>query len=754
MSKKLLVIESPAKARTIQKYLGKGFQIKASVGHVKDLPVSKLGVDIEKGFTPEYVTIKGKGQILKELKAAAKGAESVYLGPDPDREGEAIAWHVANELQRTDKDLKIYRVLFNELTARAIREAMASPQALDRDKYEAQQARRILDRLVGYQISPLLWSRVKRGLSAGRVQSVTVKMICDREREIRAFETEEYWSLTAHLEANTPPPFEARFLKYKGKKKALKNEAETQEIVSHLQGASFTVSKVVKKQAKKNPQPPFTTSLLQQEAFKRLRFSAKKTMSVAQTLYEGVDLGPRGVVGLITYMRTDSFRLSNDAISEARTYIADTYGSRYLPGKARRFKSRKGAQEAHEAIRPTVPELDPKSIDSFLTKDQSALYDLIWRRFTASQMSAAVLDRTQVEIAAREALFRTSGSVVVFDGFMRLYDQDSGHPGSAQDKAPQLPPLQEGEMLTLLKLEPAQHFTQPPPRFTEATLIKALEENGIGRPSTYAAILANISGKEYVSIDKGRFMPTELGFLVTDLLIANFPDVLDTRFTAHMENNLDKIEQGEANWTDVLREFYEAFSKDLKKAEAGMKGEVPAGISCPECGRPMAIKSGKNGIFLACTGYPACKNTANFTRDEKGAIVMEKPAATGEVQGKCEKCGRPMVTKNGKFGSFVACSGYPECKNIWTPEPKSTGVPCPEEGCPGVLVERTSKKGRKFYGCNQYPNCRFATWDPPYDDVCPLCHTRVLSIKERKGARPVLACRKKGCGFTQPLPSD
>ncbi len=754
MPKKLLVIESPAKARTIQKYLGKDFRIKASVGHVKDLPVSKLGVDIEKGFTPEYATIKGKGQILKELKTAAKGAESIFLGPDPDREGEAIAWHIAGELKRTDKHLKIYRVLFNELTAKAIQEAMTSPQALDRDKFEAQQARRILDRLVGYQISPLLWSRVKRGLSAGRVQSVAVKMICDREREIRAFESQEYWSLTAHLEAQAPPPFEARFFKYEGKKKALKNEGETQKIISHLKGAPFTVSKVVKKQAKKNPQPPFTTSLLQQEAFKRLRFSAKKTMSVAQTLYEGVDLGPRGVVGLITYMRTDSFRLSNDAIFEARKYITHTFGNDYLPAKPRRFKSRKGAQEAHEAIRPTVPELDPKSIRSFLTKDQSALYDLIWRRFTASQMSPAVLDKTQVEIEAKEALFRTSGSVVVFNGFMLLYDQDSSNSESPQEKTPQLPPLQEGEVLKLLKLEPAQHFTQPPPRFTEASLIKALEENGIGRPSTYAAILANISGKEYVSIEKGRFTPTELGFLVTDLLIANFPDVLDTRFTAHMESNLDKIEQGEAKWTEVLAEFYEAFSKDLERAETEMKGEVPAGISCPQCGCPMMIKSGKNGIFLACSGYPECKYTSNFTRDEKGAIVVEKPAETGEVQGTCEKCGRPMVTKNGKFGSFVACSGYPECKNIWTPEPKSTGVPCPEEGCQGVLVERSSKKGRRFYGCNQYPNCRFATWDPPYDDVCPLCHTKVLSIKERKGSPPVLVCRKKGCDFTKPLPSD
>jgi DNA topoisomerase I len=754
MTKKLLVIESPAKARTIKKYLGPDFKIMASVGHVKDLPVNKLGVDVEKGFTPHYVTIKGKGRVLKDLKSAAKGVDGIYLGPDPDREGEAIAWHIAHELEGNDNHQKIYRVLFNELTARAIREAMASPQSLDRNKFEAQQARRVLDRLVGYQLSPLLWTRVKRGLSAGRVQSVAVKMICDREREIRAFESQEYWTLTAHLESKTPPPFDARFFKYRGKKKALKNEGETLELVSQLKDAVFKVVKLVKKQTKKHPAPPFTTSLLQQEAFKRLRFSAKKTMSIAQGLYEGVDLGSRGVVGLITYMRTDSFRLSNDAISEARAYIGDTFGTDYLPNKPRRFKSRKGAQEAHEAIRPTAPDLNPESIASFLTKDQLALYDLIWRRFTASQMAPALLDQTQADIEAKEAIFRASGSVVVFNGFTLLYENDAGNSGAGKEKAAQLPPLKEGEVLRLLKLEPAQHFTQPPPRFTEATLIKALEENGIGRPSTYAAILANISGKEYVSIEKRRFIPTELGFLVTDLLTANFPDVLNTAFTAQMENELDKVEQGELKWTDVLKEFYEAFERDLKRAQEKMKGELPAGIPCPECKRPMAIKSGKNGIFLACTGYPECTYTANFTRDEKGSIVIEPPADTGEEKGTCEKCGRPMVMKNGKYGSFIACSGYPECKNIWTPEPVDTGVPCPEAGCDGRLVERRSKKGRTFYGCSKYPSCRFATWDPPYDDVCPECHTKVLSIKERKGSPLLLVCRKKGCGFKKPLPAD
>jgi DNA topoisomerase-1 len=749
MSKNLLIIESPAKARTIKKYLGADFKIMASVGHVKDLPVSKFGVDIANGFEPEYVTIKGKDKILKGLKAAGKAAESIYLAPDPDREGEAIAWHIAKELEERGKQKKIFRVLFNELTGKAIRNAVSSPKSLDRDKFESQQTRRILDRLVGYQISPLLWKRVKRGLSAGRVQSVAVKMICDREREIQAFDSQEYWSLTAHLKSTEPPPFEAKLSKYKGKKADLKNEEQTSKIISEIQGLPFKVSKVTQKKTKKTPLPPFTTSLLQQEAFKRLRFSAKKTMSIAQNLYEGVELGDRGLVGLITYMRTDSFRLSEDAISEARGFIQKAFGKEYLPDKPRRFKSRKSAQEAHEAIRPTSAELEPKAILSYLTKDQFALYNLIWTRFVACQMSPAILNKTQVEIIVGKADFRVTGSVVVFKGFTTLYEE-----GPKKEKEAQLPPLQADQELNLIKLDPAQHFTQPPPRFTEATLIKALEENGIGRPSTYAAILANISGREYVFIEKRRFIPTELGFLVTDLLVGSFPGVMDTAFTAQMENNLDKIERGEVKWTDVLNQFYGSFGKDLEKATRDMKGEVPTDISCPECNRPMAIKSGRNGIFLACTGYPECRNTANFVRDDKGNILIEAPSESGKEEGTCEKCGRPMVAKNGKFGSFVACSGYPECKNIWTPEPVSTGVPCPEKTCQGTLVERTSRKGKQFYACNQYPKCRFATWDEPFDEACPQCGTPVLGIKRPKKSQPSLVCRKKGCGFSKPLPSE
>jgi DNA topoisomerase-1 len=798
MGKNLLIVESPTKAKTIKKYLGPDFEIMASVGHLKDLPVNKLGVDLDRDFQPEYATVKGKAKILKALKEAGKKAQAIYLAPDPDREGEAIAWHIADELKNGER--KIFRVLFNELTPKAIREAVSEPQSLNQEKFESQQARRILDRLVGYQISPLLWSRVRRGLSAGRVQSVALKMICDREREIYAFEPEEYWSLTAHLEAQEPPPFKARFLRYEGKKHDLKTEEQTLKIISEVEGVPFRVSAVSKRKTKKNPLPPFITSLLQQEGYKKLGFPAKKTMFIAQNLYEGVELGPKGQVGLITYMRTDSFRLSNDAVAEARDYIGRTFGSDYLPSKPNRFKSPRGAQEAHEAIRPTSTDLNPETVSTYLTKDQLSLYSLIWKRFVASQMSPAMVEQTQADIEAGKATFRASGSVVTFKGFTALYDEGPTNGESEKDHETHLPPLKQGQDLTLLKLDPSQHFTQPPPRFTEATLIKALEENGIGRPSTYAAILSNINEKEYVSLEKRRFKPTELGFLITDLLVKNFPEILDTKFTAQMEENLDKIERGEVKWTNLLKRFYGSFQKDLERAGREMKGEVPVDLACPKCGRPMAIKSGKNGLFLACTGYPECKNTANFTRGEKGNILVEKVPEIEQTEATCDICGRPMVVKKGKFGPFLACSGYPECKYTRALQPEggqntegkdagvackacggrmllklnrsgqrflacenyprctqtesfSTRVPCPSEGCHGTLVERVSKRGRKFYACNQYPKCRFMTWDEPFDAACPQCGTPVLTVKRPKGGDPVLVCRKKGCGFTKPLAS-
>lgn len=793
----LLIVESPAKAKTIQKYLGNGFQILASVGHVKDLPVNKLGVDIENNFAPEYVTIKGKGKVLNSLKKAGKNADAIYLAPDPDREGEAIAWHIARELGNGKK--QVFRVLFNELTEKAIRKAVSSPGTINQDKFESQQARRVLDRLVGYQISPLLWSRVKRGLSAGRVQSVALRLICDREREIQKFEPREYWSLTAHLAAAEPPPFAARLTEYDGKRIELKTETETRTIMSEVSDKIFTVQTVKRKKKKRNPYPPFITSTLQQEAYRKLRFPAKKTMSVAQTLYEGVELGKRGQIGLITYMRTDSFRLSDEAVSQARDFIEKRFGGRYLPAKPNRYKSKKGAQEAHEAIRPTSTERNPEQIASYLSKDQLALYRLIWNRFLASQMSPAVFDQTQADVASGKAVFRATGSIKVFDGFTVLYEEGvNGVSKETNGKDMILPPLKEGEKLDLLKLEPAQHFTQPPPRFTEATLIKALEERGIGRPSTYATILGNIRNRDYVYMEKRRFRPTELGLLVTDLLVMNFPDILDPAFTAQMEEKLDQIERGEIAWTRVLDEFYRAFGKDLEKAQREMKGEIVTPITCPECDRPMAIKSGKNGLFLACTGYPDCKKTANFTRDEKGNIIMDKPPQDQEVDETCEVCGRPMVVKQGKFGEFLACTGYPECRNTRNlvenngpdsaenfsgitckvcganmlvkrnklgqrflacerypqckhTEPMSTGVSCPEEGCEGTLVEKASRKGRIFYACNRYPECRFVMWDEPHRGSCPICGTPVLCIRRPKNGEPFLHCRKKGCDFKKPL---
>ncbi len=797
MRHNLLIVESPAKAKTIQKYLGPGFEILASVGHLKDLPISKLGVDVENDFSPEYETIKGKGKILGALKKAAKNADAIYLAPDPDREGEAIAWHIARELENGDK--QIFRVLFNELTERAIREAVASPGTINQDKFDSQQARRVLDRLVGYQISPLLWSRVKRGLSAGRVQSVALRLICDREREIQKFEPMEYWSLTAHLEADEPPAFTARLTGYDGQKIDLKNEDQTRKIMSEVSERAFEIVAVTKKKKKRNPFPPFITSTLQQEAYRKLRFSAKKTMSVAQNLYEGVELGRKGQIGLITYMRTDSFRLSNEAVESAREFIEKRFGERYLPSKPNRFKSKKGAQEAHEAIRPTSVGRDPEKIARYLSTDQSALYRLIWNRFVACQMPPAIFDQTQADIEAGKAHFRASGSVKLFDGFSLLYEE--GVNGGSKDRNGEdtvLPPLRKGEIVDLVKLEPGQHFTQPPPRFTEATLIKALEERGIGRPSTYATILSNISNRDYVYNDKRRFRPTELGLLVTDLLLTNFTAILDPAFTARMEQKLDQIERGEISWRQVLGDFYGTFKQDLERAGHEMKGEVATSISCPECHRPMAIKSGKNGLFLGCTGYPDCRNTANFTRDEKGNILVEKPSQVQTGDEICEICGRPMVIKRGKFGEFLACTGYPDCKNTRNigeknqpgslddfpgkkcsicganmlvkrnkfgqrflacerypeckhTEPMSTGVPCPERGCEGTLLEKVSRKGRIFYACDRYPECHFVMWDEPHSGSCPVCGTPVLAVRRSETAEPILTCRRKGCDFRQLL---
>ncbi len=706
MAKSLVIVESPAKAKTINKFLGKDFTVLASVGHVKDLPKSKLGVEIEKGFEPHYEVIKGKASTIKELKKAGKAAEKIYLAPDPDREGEAIAWHIAEEIDK--KKEKSLRVLFNEITEKAVRDAIAHPTELDQQKFEAQQARRVLDRLVGYQVSPILWDKVRRGLSAGRVQSVAVRLICDREREVQAFVPKEYWSVTAELEKEQAR-FKAKLAKIDGKKIELSNGDETNEVVAELKGAEYRVASVEKKEVKRRPSPPFTTSKLQQEASRKLGFTAKKTMTLAQQLYEGVDIGSEGPVGLISYMRTDSTRISSEALAAARSYIESKWGAQYLPAAPAVYKSGKKSQDAHEAIRPTYFQHDPDSVKSYLSRDQFRLYQLIWNRFIACQMTPALIDQTRVQIAAGRCTFAASGSVVKFPGFMAVYVEGKDVDEEAEETLPQ---LAEAEVLSLVSLTPAQHFTQPPPRFTEATLVKELEENGIGRPSTYAAIISTIQDREYVVKEGRQLKPTELGFLVTDMLIESFPEILNVEFTAHMEEELDMIEEGSMPWRKAMEEFYGPFSKSLEKAKKDMKNvkaeEVPTDIACDKCGKPMVIKWGRKGKFLACTGYPECKNTKDFKTDEEGKVIaLEREEQVVETA--CPKCGKPMVLKSGRFGRFLACSDYPDCK---TTLPYSTGIPCPNDDG-GMLVERRTKRGRVFFSCSLYPKCDYATWKLP-----------------------------------------
>lgn len=744
MPKMLLVVESPTKARTIGKYLGSDFIIKSSVGHIKDLPKSKLGVNIEGEFEPEYEIIKGKKKIINEIKKAAEKVDKIFLAADPDREGEAIAWHIAEELKSQRK--KVFRLLFNELTKEAILEGIKSPKKLDHNRFDAQQTRRILDRLVGYQISPILWDKVRRGLSAGRVQSVAVRMICEREKEIADFVKEEYWSISANLRGQSPPSFEAALIKIKTRKPKINNEIKAKQVIDDLKKHNFLIKNVEKKEKKSYPLPPFITSKLQQEAIRKLRFTAKKTMMVAQKLYEGIELDGQGPTGLITYMRTDSPRVSDAAIVQARSFIKDQYGSEFIPAKPNLFKGRKGAQGAHEAIRPTSIKYKPEDFKSHLDKDQMMLYELIWKRFVASQMTPALFDQTSIDITAGDYLFRASGSILKFLGFMSVYQ--SGE--KREDKT--LPELREGETLQTLDIIPNQHFTQPPPRFNEATLVRELEESGIGRPSTYAAILSTITDKDYVGKEDGKFYPTELGSLVTDLLVENFPDILNVEFTAQMESTLDRVEGGKITWTQTLEDFYKPFKENLENAKLKMKNVKkegsPTEIECDKCGSMMTIKWGKNGSFLACSGYPECKNTKNFKKDKQEKIKILEEQVSDDS---CEKCGKPMVVKYGRFGSFLACSGYPECKNT---KPITTGVECPEDGCKGYLAEKRSRRGKTFYGCSNYPRCKYAIWDKPIQEKCPLCNATFLVEKRSKKSGTSLACLNKECGFKKTVNTD
>ncbi|MBY9081874.1 type I DNA topoisomerase [Paenibacillus sp. HN-1] len=678
MADSLVIVESPAKAKTIGKYLGSKYIVKASMGHVRDLPKSQIGVEVENSFNPKYITIRGKGSVLKELKDASKKVKKVYLAADPDREGEAIAWHLAHALELDDT--QDCRVVFNEITKQAVKDAFKTPRKINMDLVNAQQARRILDRLVGYKISPLLWKKVKKGLSAGRVQSVAVKIIMDRENEISAFVPEEYWTITAKL-AIRDSLFDAKFYKLKGEKLELGKESDVQEVLKAIEGSDFIVSEVKEKERQRHPSAPFTTSSLQQEAARKLGFRAAKTMSVAQQLYEGVELGKEGTVGLITYMRTDSTRISTTAQDEARELITGKYGGNFLPESPRQYsKKAAGAQDAHEAIRPTSALREPDSVKEFTSRDQFRLYKLIWERFVSSQMASAVLDTLSVDISASDAIFRAVGSKVSFPGFMKVYVE--GNDDGTTEEEKYLPQLQSGDKLAVQEIDPKQHFTQPPPRYTEARLVKTLEELGIGRPSTYAPTLETIQKRGYVAIEEKKFMPTELGELIIEQMEQFFPEILDVEFTAHMEGDLDHVEEGSEDWVKVLGEFYESFEKRLEVAEEEMK-EIE--------------------------------------------IVDE---VSDEV---CEKCGKPMVYKLGRFGKFLACSGFPDCRNT-KPIIKDIGVECPK--ChEGKVVERRSKKGRVFYGCDRYPECDFVSWDKPSAKPCPECGSWMIEKRNKQGVK-------------------
>jgi DNA topoisomerase-1 len=800
MSKSLLIVESPAKARTIKKYLGPDFEVKASVGHVIDLPPKRLGVNVEAEFQPEYQVIKGKEKILKELKKAAGQVTDIYLAPDPDREGEAIAWHIAQQLGGPLENY--HRVLFHELTKKAIQKAVAEPGELDLHRYESQQARRVLDRLVGYQISPLLWEKVKGGLSAGRVQSVALRLVVEREREIQAFDPQEYWSVSAELLADEPPPFIARLVSVGGDKFEPKNQEEAEAGVKAITGQPFVVSEIKKRKRQQKAAPPFITSTLQQEAYRKLGFSAKKTMTLAQRLYEGQETD-EGAVGLITYMRTDSTRLAAEAVEEVRKLIASRYGDEYLPKSPPVYKSRSSAQEAHEAIRPTSAFRTPELMQKYLKRDELRLYRLIWNRFVACQMAPAVFDQTQVQIKAGKGLLRASGQVKVFPGFTAVYEEgkDETAGGNGLDKPQEgvLPKLAEDQELKLKEILPKQHFTQPPPRFTEASLVKELEEKGIGRPSTYAAILSTLQDRKYVEKDeRKRLFPSELGRVVSDILVESFPRIMEVGFTAALEESLDQVEEGKVNWRKLLADFYGPFKDALEEAKTGMrqvKGKgLATDVKCPICGKTMNIRLGKHGEFLACTGYPECNSTMDFKRGEKGEILPVEIEPGPEVT--CLQCGQPMQVKKGPYGPFLACTGYPKCKNIMNldadgnpapkPEPEKLGEKCPKckdgelvikptrDGgrfiscsnypkcrysrgiplgvacpeCGGPLVEKRSKRGKVFYGCDNFPKCKYAIWDKPINEVCPDCGHPFLVEKTTKAGRSI-RCPNKDCKYSR-----
>jgi len=814
MAKSLVVVESPSKAKTINKYLGRGYKVLASVGHIKDLPKKGIGIDFDNNFEPTYEVIPGKEKVIRELKAAAKEAETIYVATDPDREGEAIGWHIKEELEGRGKNRKtVRRVLFNEITKKAIQESFKTPTDIDENLVNAQQARRLLDRIVGYQVSPLLWDKVRRGLSAGRVQSVALRLVVEREREIQAFVKREYWTILANLSAAIPPSFEARLLRvddrtvktgdFDAETKAteihIRDQQQAADLVSAIGRETFVVSSVTTKEKKRNPVPPFITSKLQQEASRKLRFPVRKTMQIAQRLYEGVEIGEE-TVGLITYMRTDSTRVADSAIAEVRELIGNQFGADYLPEQPVFYRSKKDAQDAHEAIRPTSALRTPDAMAQFLGKDELALYRLIWQRFVASQMRPAILDQTTIDISAGQRfLFRATGSVVRFNGFFAVYEEGKDEKDEEdEERTHKLPAVKQGERLQLNDVQPEQHFTEPPPRYTEATLVKALEEKGIGRPSTYASIMTVIQDREYVERRESRFFPTELGMIVSDLLVGSFDDLFNVQYTAHMEEELDEVEDGKMRWTEALSEFYEKFTKDLDHAKANMpdikRQEILTDEVCDKCGSKMAKKFGRYGVFLACTNYPECKNTRDIPKVHDDVTEEAHAEAAEET---CENCGKPMTLKRGRFGQFLACTGYPDCKTtrriqkggkfaapdqpLEEPCPQcgnnlvikqgrfgpftacsnypkckyvkqeTTGVACPECAAGEIVVKR-SKRGKVFYGCSTYPGCEFTSWDKPVARNCPECGARFVVEKASKDGHRFLKCREEGCKYKEELP--
>ena len=794
MAKSLVVVESPAKAKTINKYLGKSYKVVASMGHIRDLPKSKLGVDVDEAFTLVYEPIPGRKKVIKELRAAAKVATDIYVATDPDREGEAIGWHLAAELG--GKKRSVHRLMFNEITKKAIVEALKHPVEIDQRMVDAQQARRVLDRLVGYKLSPLLWDKVRRGLSAGRVQSIALKLVCDREHEIEQFNPEEYWHIFANLIGPVPPEFEAKLQKKNGKTVKVLNEAESKTIVEAVTNESFIVDTVGTKARKKQAAPPYITSKLQQAS----QMPVKRTMMIAQQLYEGIELSGEGAVGLITYMRTDSTRVSDQALTDVREHIQSAFGEAYLPAKPNIYRAKKGAQDAHEAIRPTSMEYDPDRVKPHLTKEQFYIYRIIWNRFVASQMLPAIFDDTTVDINAGIYTFRIKGSVLKFKGWLSAYSKDvednSDGPGDQEGTHEDdehtkglLPALNKGDTLSLKATRSEQKFTQPRPRFSEAMLVKELEENGIGRPSTYAAIIGVLQSREYVAKIEGRFKPTRLGRLVTELLLKSFNDILDVEYTKALEESLDKIEDGDADYQGTIASFYKKFEKDLEQAAKAMpnikvKG-LPSDETCDKCKAPMIIKVGRFGMFLACSAYPDCENTRELETTE--------PSQDEEAEN-CENCGKPMVVKRGRFGQFLACSGYPDCKTtrkiietkqgLSAAKPdqlleekcpkcesqlvikqgrfgeftacssyptckyvklKSTGVSCPKDG--GDIVERKTRRNIPFFGCSNYPECDFTLWKRPLAEACPKCKREYLVEKTTKRHGRQVFCDNDECDY-------